>query len=74
MIIITLVVLFFVTPKAKAQCDLDFNNDGWVDQGDVEAFLRVASESPCAVQNDGVTEDTLAPPCDSIDFNGDGSL
>jgi len=73
-IIVTLVVLFFVTPKANAQCDLDFNNDGWVDQGDVEAFLRVSSEGPCAVQNDGVTPDTLAPPCNSIDFNGDGSL
>ena len=72
-IIVMLVVLFFVTPKANAQCDLDFNNDGEVSQADVEAFLRVSSEGPCYVLNDG-TEDTLAPQCDSIDFNGDGSL
>lgn len=72
-IIALLIVLFFVTPKANAQCDLDFNNDGEVSQADIDAFLRVSSEGPCYVLNDG-TEDTLAPQCDSIDFNGDGSL
>lgn len=74
MVIGLLVVAVFCTPKASAQCDLDFTNDGWVDQGDIDAFLRVSSEGPCAVQNDGVTPDTLAPPCDSLDFNNDGSI
>lgn len=68
-------VLGFLVPSAKAQdaCDLDFTNDGVVDNRDIEAFVRVYSEGPCAVLNDG-SVDTLAPPCDSIDFNGDGSL
>lgn len=58
--------------SANDACDLDFTNDGVVDNRDIEAFVRVYSEGPCAVLNDG-SEDTLAPPCDDIDFNNDGS-
>jgi len=68
-------MLSLLVPSVKAQdaCDLDFTNDGVVDNRDIEAFVRVYSEGPCAILDDG-SVDTLAPACDSIDFNGDGSF
>lgn len=55
-------LLLIATVNAVA-ADPDFNNDGVVNQKDVDDFLSVYSEGLCSTGN-----------CDSIDINGDGSL
>jgi len=52
-------------PVAGPTCnDLDFNNDGNIEPGDVDAYFSVLGEGPCL---GGAT-------CDSLDFNNDGNI
>jgi hypothetical protein len=54
-----------VTNLSAAACnDLDFNNDGNIEPGDVDAYFSVLGEGPCL----GGTV------CDSLDFNNDGNI
>jgi endonuclease/exonuclease/phosphatase family metal-dependent hydrolase len=46
--------------------DLDFNNDGNIDPGDVDAYFSVLGEGPCLGD--------VGPGCDSLDFNNDGNV
>ena len=46
--------------------DLDFNNDGNIEPGDVDAYFSVLGEGPCL-------GDT-GSGCDSLDFNNDGNI
>ena len=44
--------------------DLDFNNDGNIEPGDVDAYFSVLGEGPCLGGSS----------CDSLDFNNDGNI
>ena len=46
--------------------DLDFNNDGQIEPGDVDAYFSILGEGPCL-------GDT-GSGCDSLDFNNDGNI
>jgi hypothetical protein len=47
-------------------CDsLDFNNDGNIEPGDVDAYFSILGEGPCVPSN------TI---CNDLDFNNDGNI
>ena len=46
--------------------DLDFNNDGQIEPGDVDAYFSILGEGPCLGDIGG--------GCDSLDFNNDGNI
>lgn len=54
------------TPPGPTCNDLDFNNDGNIEPGDVDAYFSVLGEGPCL----GDTGNG----CDSLDFNNDGNI
>ena len=53
-------------PTGPTCNDLDFNNDGNIEPGDVDAYFSVLGEGPCLGDIGG--------GCDSLDFNNDGNI